>query len=651
MPANKTLLPGLNPENCIGPAGGYRRGAIADRMDLATCTWDTDRVVGIGPGAAAWFRINTPPAFSREEHGQDWTGKTIGYRWDGGGVDMELRASLPGVLLIPEDREVPVHCLTEVHWIVNLETGGEGFLGTVPDVQGSRFYLLKGRRRSMLVVASQPLRLSVVSHAFWSFGLPRKGGRLMLVPLIDEADAPSTPEQFDTWLEILRRPPLRVSESYAVDGNELTIRQEFAGSAIAPVPPLLAHLDNCKLMELPGGMQRLLTGSLGPYRFVRGGTWSATIGLDWTGATLKPTREITGRLAPIPEELAYAGDVTWSKDDPMDQLLALRIWAPLLAVAPTALRDRLVEQLPVPSAKAYRESLETVTEPISGVAWAKEDLIFDLWGDVSYDPDWYNGLSLSGLERACRCSVESIARQARQTAAELRPTRDKLIAFYELFHCWAYCSAPSDPQATFWNSDCSHNGLEGLLAEARMRRDEGDEAGADRMLYLAGKTAAGLLALQLALDWCRQTGFVSGPASEEVFGANGLAAGRGVSLITADTKAPYNLVNNFPEYVALLKRYGCVETLRRQVRAWCDEKPERYRDWIRYYIGPDEAERLTKMLQEDRVQSAVFYHLSPEIWLRRFVLEEDPDEIEKSFRPRINLAEQLALRSGMTLSC
>ncbi len=650
MISRTKFTPGLSETNCIGPSGGYRAGAIADRVDLASCYRDGDAFCSVDPSRSGLFAVNAGQSFNRSVLQADWTGKTLGYQWAQDGVDVEARTALPGPIFLPHGKTVPLRMLTEVHWIVNLETDEEGYLGRVPDVQGSRFYLFKGRTRSVLVVASQPLKLEVVSHSFWALHFPRKGGRLMLVPLLDPAEAPSSEAQFDLWQEILRRPPLLCRESYCIEDDKLILQQEFPGSTIAPVPPLLTHLDSSSLMQLPAGRKTLMTAALGPYQYVKASNWQAEIQLDWTRATLSPSREVSGRLAPVPEELSYAGDVTYSEDDPMDQLLNLRIWAPLLEVAPQRQKEQLLQRLKVPSAKAYQDSLEIVTEPVTGRKWAKEDQIFDLWGDVSYDPDWYNGLSLSGLQRACRCGEESIAAAARRTARKLQATREQLVAFYELFHCWSYSAALSDPQATFWNSDCSHNGLEGLLAEAKMRRDEGNVDGADRMLYLAGKTAAGLLALQYAVDHCRRIGYTARDDGGEAFGCDGLVPGRGVTVTTAGTKAPYNLVNNFPEYVALLKLHGPVDVLRRQVSAWEKQFPGRYKHWVQYYIGPEEAQRLEKMLQENRVQSAVFYHLSPEIWLRRFVLEQDPETIEEKFNPRINLAEQLLLRSAMELA-
>jgi len=647
MLRREALQSGLNGRNAVGPAGGYRPGAIADCIDLTTCAWNAGAFFAVGPGGAELFRVNVPPSFSRSESRCDWTGKTLHYAWDGGGMDVEVRATLPGPIFAPRGREARIRTMAFLR-VMDLAAGREVWLGHIDQVQGGRVYLLTRDRTAVLLVASQPLKLQVVTHAFWTFRFPRKGGRLMLVPLLDASDAPRTKKRIDAWLEILHRPPLSCRESYRVAGDALTLRQEFPGAAVAPIPPLLAHLRGGTLMKLPPRPVRLLTGAMGPYEYVRGSAWRARIRLDWTRATIRPTRQVCGALAPLPEELAYAGDVTWDEGEAMDRLLALRTWAPLLKVAPPPVRRKLLLRLAVPEAEAFRRSLETVVEPASGKIWAKEDLLFDYWGDVSYDPDWYNGLSLSGLQRACECGEEVIAAPARRAARELRQTRAQLVAYYALLHCWAYCAAPSDPLGTFWNAECSHNGLEGLLAEAKMRRDEGDTAGADRMVYLAAKTAAALLAQQLAVVWCRESGFVIEDCGGEDFGCDGLQAGRGLTLTTAATKAPYNLANNFPEYVALLKLHGPVATLARQARVWEKEHPDRYRHWIRYYIGRTRDER-EKKRQEGRVQAAVFYHLSPEVWLRRFVLDEDAAEIENRFRPRINLAEQLLLRSGMEL--
>ena len=50
--------------------------------------------------------------------------------------------------------------------------------------------------------------------------------------------------------------------------------------------------------------------------------------------------------------------------------------------------------------------------------WSKEKALFDHEGDCSWDPDWYNGFSLSGMARAVECGTEAIAAPARTLVRE-----------------------------------------------------------------------------------------------------------------------------------------------------------------------------------------------------------------------------------------
>ena len=79
----------------------------------------------------------------------------------------------------------------------------------------------------------------------------------------------------------------------------------------------------------------------------------------------------------------------------------------------------------------------------------KDAALFDYAGDVSYDADWYNGLTLSGLEHAARCADESVAAPARELARGVRAERAKMLAYYEIYNDWSLGTAWTDPRGLF----------------------------------------------------------------------------------------------------------------------------------------------------------------------------------------------------------
>ena len=96
-------------------------------------------------------------------------------------------------------------------------------------------------------------------------------------------------------------------------------------------------------------------------------------------------------------------------------------------------------------------------------------------------------------------------------------------------------------------------------------------------------------------------------------------------------------------------------TSRQQARAWEERAPERYADWLRFYVGDELAAKIRAGKedpsdnQEHREQSAVFYHVAHDVMLRLWVLDEDPDAVERRFATAMPLAEQVLCRAGARL--
>jgi hypothetical protein len=656
----------------VGSCGRYRPFAAHQQFRLATAIWKDGIIRQPGASGKTHFQLDLPESYSVRAHDQSWTGRSIQYLWHDengkdAGVDMDLRSTLPGVRLAADGRSI------NVRWGDNLPDGfkaldaGGGSFGLVKhaDLSRHRFLVLQSRVCPILIVLSQPLKaINVTAHSHWEFRFAASGGAMFVVPMTDERQLPVDDSQQAIWSALLAHPPRQCAEEFQIDGDELSISARFPNAEYAPVPPLVTQAGEMRgLLQIHEPRIYLFDSLLGPYEVVQGDRWSASIALGWTKASRRGTKAVEGDLSAMPEELAYPGDWSWNpRQEPLDQLLALRTWAPLLGLIPGTKRDELIAQLHTPTPAAFRASLHDVTEPVTGKVWSKEKSLFDTKGDCSWDADWYNGFSLSGMARAVDCGVEEIAASARTLVRECRPERERMARYYELFHDWSLWSSWTDARGLFWLPDCAHNGLEGILAEARLRRAEGDVTGADRMLYLAGRTGVCLMALFSLSGWCEKVGFVMpttsmgflrpGEVGAETFGVNALVDTDGIATVTVETKNPYCLAGHFPEYSALLRQHGPVERLRRLAELWAQTQPQRYADWIGFYIGTDPVEiakRRANLDQEAKDQAAVFYHLAPEVCLRLWVLDEPADQIEQRFKTPLNLAEQLLLRADVRL--
>ena len=639
---------GLNEQTSVGRCGAYRLGIEhANAIQLTTCVARDVDFHAVDGGRIRWLGGPVlPDDHRRRSLGRSWTGRVYRYEWESDGFDAYLKTTLPGPLFVPHSRMLNWRWAVD-NGVPSARTlpGGNEFVCGRPRENLGQVLLLNNWTMPTLLVTSGPITtLRWVSHEHMTLEFAEPGIRVLLVPLLDKNDAPT---DVAAWLELIAAPPVACREEFEVRGDTIVIRQIFEGSRVAPVPAVSTFSP----VQRQSAMRTLVKGLMGEYRIAAGPSWETEIPLDWTKVHLKPSRKVeaTG-LAAIPAELAYAGDVSWEPGSALDQLLALRVWSPLAGICPPEVWSRLRPQLTPPSAEQLRASLAVFTEPVSGRQWAKEAKLFEVAGDVAYDSDWYNGFELSGLWRAANCTDAAIASPAVQLMTAAKRERELLTNYYSIFHDWELGAAWTDARGAGWNTDCSHNGLEGLLAQSAMCRAEGDAAGADFALYLAAKTASALLAAEWLVDYQVAIGYQHGPkppVGEPTFGMNGIYLNRGVIPDTTSRKNPYAIAGNFPEYCALQKRYGRMARYREVAALWREKFPQRYTDWIVFYCGrklsPDQSAMHS---QEERVQAAVMYHLAPEVAFRLWTLDESPDSVEQRFQTPLNLVEQLWCRAA-----
>lgn len=646
---------GLSGNCAIGRAGTFLEGAGSDTMLLATCVWRGHEFVSAGPSPLPLASLELPDDCRRVVSRRSWTGQTVTYRWPGGGVSLELRCTLPGALFRPRGK------VLRLRWAFGNAPGKAVVQGTGREFPcigefrpgAGRLLLCDSGRMPTLLVFSAPVeRISVVSCEHWEITFRREGGALLWIPLLKPGEGKVSPAAARDLVSLAAAPPLDCKESYRVVGRRLFLRQHFPGACLSPLPTLALLAGNARGLQRLPPARKLLSTLLGPYAVAAGGTWENAVDLRFRDAEMAATRPVRGRLPAPPEELAYAGDPSWEPGTPMDQLLALRVWAPLAAFMPGKLWEGLRSRLAPPAPEAFRRSLTRLADPATGRAWAKDAAIFGARGVVSYDSDWYNGLTLAGLLAAVRCADPAIADPARHLARAVRRERRLLTEYFALYHDWALGSAWTDPRKEIWDVDCVHNGLEGLLAEAELREGEGDRAGRDRMLYLAGKTAVAVLAAKELGYACRESGFVMTPSAARHIHLRTLREWRGAWLCGPEDKF-FNgsLPGGFPALSLLFARHGDLGRFRAAFREAERRHPERYRDWARFYLGRPAAayrgRRLTSERQEDRLQAAIFYHAAPEVAMRLWTLGEDPDRVERLFGVPLPLAELLLCRAGV----
>jgi hypothetical protein len=408
----------------------------------------------------------------------------------------------------------------------------------------------------------------------------------------------------------------------------------------------------------------LLKSWFGPYAVHTGDTVETELPTDWLNYAAVPTREPGGELQPFPEEpsLAFPGDGTWDLRNVGDRLMSWRLWAPHLNQLPESTRHHLLNRLNVPTAEEWRRDIRTETETVNGARWARHGDLWEAIGDVAYDYDWYNGLALSGLAKACECSEPELADAARALAGDCRDIRADMIRYFEIYHDWRLGMAWSDTFGTLWNLDCGHNGLEGLLGEIRLRLLDPDPEGAERVAYLAAKTGTTILATYYLTDWLRENSFQPGdvPLTGSSLSIKGAYPAVRWAFYRPEARNPYPLPRRSPQFSALLKLHGPREQLTELLRTWEEDLPIRYTDWRALYVNPPpEIQEIYRRTAVDAnpdpggVESGEFaismHHIQPEILLRTLVFEQDPDEVEALYTHPLQLPEQLLLRAGYQL--
>jgi len=646
---------GLSDRTSVGRVGTYR----GRRSEAVQCTTTIARFVTLhtpGLKSVPLGGVELPPEYRVAKTEGSWTGVRYRIEWGrGDGVRAEFRTTLPGPLFVPKKKTLRLRFeFTNAPARVRDLLKRREFFYFEQKNLGRALRLIGGRMPALLITGAPVKKWHVLTHEHLELTFDRPGVPVMWVPLLGEEDLPSK-SQVAAYLRIVERPPLHCREEFEVKGARVHVRQSFTDergrpALVAPIPPLQA------LLGAEGGIQRIPKGRLlmrslsGPYRYVDGDSWSGSIDSGWMDSRVEATRPVKGRLPEPPSELSYPGDVSWNPKYPMDGLITVNTWGPLAGIAPPEVWRKVKRGIHVPTAAALRKTLVTESEELIGRTYRKDHALFGERGDISYDTDWYSGKTLTGMYRGLMCADKDLSRRSARLVRESKSERRDLQAYMEIYHDWALGNSWGDPRGENWNTDCSHLGMGGVMAQAKMCEMEGDRKGAEFSRYLAAKMGVSFIAAYPLGDWCDEIGYVMRKWDRPLLGVHGYREWRGAVIDGPGSKWPYGLCPDYPEFQALLRLHGPVKRWRRAARIWERKYPERYRDWFFYYTGLKKDIAKKTLNQQHRIQAARHYHLAPEIALRPFVLAEDPDRIEKLYRKRPpSLAEMLWLRAGARL--
>lgn len=675
MSANSECLTsytGCNSKTSSGCAARYREWASDDIISLPTCFWRQHAFFNLGEHANHLFDLEMPNEYNVSCTARDWCGRSYRYAWADDGVNLEIRTSLPGPLFTLDKTHLHLRVFTGSEWREweDLQSGQRIDSHGAEAIDGGRIYYASSDRMPVLIICSQPLqRLGVITHRHFDFEFSESGARVMVVPLLNIDDVPRDAMTQALWLKIVEHPSLHIEESFELIDGAVRVSGRSDGSVI-PLSPFLSLLGEKDglVCNLSRGTN-ILTTWCGPYTVLDTNEYSYEIAAQWMFAKTAVGTPAAGDYSEIPEEMSYAGDATWEPGTAMDQLFSIRSWAQYVYNAPADKQQGLMQLLKLPSADEMREAVEIIDDHDGHGTWGRWRSMWAHNGDACYDIDWYNGFGLSGLARAAQSPLEDYATEARELSRACREQRHALFNYFVVFMDWMHHCGMTDPQGWMWNADCIHNGMEGIIAEAELRKLEGDHEGAAFAYYIAARTAVSLRASMEFYDWHQQlaactteknfnysykrmvtwstTRGVSDRDRAPVIGIQGLAGFNSVTWCTWATRNPYVLAGHNPAWSALLKHHWSRKD--ELLADWDANEPDRYRDWMAFYIGEDWQERRARGDQEARVQAAVFYSLAPEICFRYWTLGQDPAEIEARFATPLHLNEQIVLRSGCAL--
>ena len=502
----------------------------------------------------------------------------------------------------------------------------------------------------------RPKRIEVTTYEYMDFHFDRPFARVSLMPLYGSAridrqelaglrDGRGLAELgrwADHWAEVIRALPEEVDEHFRIDEAAGLVHVRQTGRRtdgkrprVSPIPPFLSAARRggypVSIANRPlGSPGRDLGTHYGPFETASGGVLRYTMPLcPYLETVLSPVR-VSGdaRAARMTRDLrayfddpkhTYGGDGTYDPDSLLDILHNLRVLAWAVWSLPAEQRDDARRAIVRGFERLFRpESYIFYREPVTGRTVARDPMIFDWCGDVTYDFDWYSGMNLAGLF----AGVYFGAIDAGAVRRQWKLVRD-IEAYFEVFQDWAILAPWTDMRGECLNIDCARHGAQGMIGFARLA----DRFGLTRQRDLARCIASRYMvfwAAEHALpDEYERLGVPTAPWGRRGEGSMKLGFGglyerdAAPSVVTSAVKNPYTLSPLNPEHNLFLRDFGPIEKLQRYEAEVLDrDVPGWDTDPARVYFGdrtPDSIEHNTGAYH--------FYMVDPHLLLRMLTLD------------------------------
>ncbi len=507
---------------------------------------------------------------------------------------------------------------------------------------------------------ARPRRIDVTSYEYMDFHFPRPFGRVYAMPMYGAAEIDQAAladlrngkglarlrRWGDFWAAALAGMPDEIDEHFRIDESAGTIEVRDVGRrldgrrpTVCPVPPFLSAARAGRYpitisgRQLPApalpGRPRDLYTHYGPCRLVAGRELRYTIPLcPYLDRVLSPVR-VTGdrRAAALTKRLrayfddakfTYGGDGDYDPDTLLDILHNLRV----LAWAAWSLPDD--QRRPAQAAIVRRfarlfnkRSYLYRREPTTGRLFARDRRIFDQFGEVTYDFDWYSGMNLAGLFAGVYFGAISADFVRRRWSLV-----SDIAAYFEIFQDWATMVPWTDPRGELLNIDCCRHGIQGMIGLARLAERFGLARQRDLARLIASRYMV-FLAAEHTLPELYESGGV--PVTPWGRGGGSMTLGFGglherdlrPSSVHSGVRNPYTLSPLNPEHMLFLRDYGPVEKLQRYEAEVLDkELPGWDVDPARVYFKGQRRGSI-----EHNAGAYHFYMMDPHLFLRMLVLD------------------------------
>ncbi|MFC1581986.1 hypothetical protein ACFL4W_00470 [Planctomycetota bacterium] len=422
-----------------------------------------------------------------------------------------------------------------------------------------------------------------------------------------------TEEQLDFWARAALAYPAQCKEFFMIDDKTGTVRIKNEFSYIecasqwklkplylAPLPPVLANAREFRYpVTIKGKLRPMICPTfMGYYEAVEGKVLEYSLPLSrYHNHTLSPVRIVNDPAADKIQAdletymssgsyLTFGGDDHYEADCSLDSLHDLRIMAWALWSLPPDQRAKTLGLLTRGLKDFGKQDYLEFTTPITGTKSVRHKTIFDYYGVIDYDTEWYNGMNLAGL---WAYDYFSEGDTALKFAGKHWPLIKKIFAYYEAYTDWAHLVGWTSARGEATWLDGINYAYEGVLGYAALARKLGKKEDAARGDCIAAK-------MEVFMFNCWQAGPYYKhyfPQAEDIepMVASGYHEGRPAAYGDGSQWSCGNYAYCVREIPLLLKDLGKEEAIRRAMEKFRQNFPDWKLDPYNYgklgYPGSD----------------------------------------------------------------